>query len=201
MIKNFCLVTLATVFVGCSVAPITKMPQLPTNEIIEYQLGVGDRIAVNVWKAPELSIDVPVRPDGKVSVPLIGDVQAAGVSPSVMSAKVEEALSKYVRNPQVAVVVLDPASAEFLRRVRVTGAVSQPLSIGHQQGMTVLDLVLQAGGITEFAQGNQAKLYRKLGDKVEVYPIHLDEILNKGNLQSNYLLAPSDIIAIPERVF
>lgn len=178
-----------------------KQPVLPQQQAEEYRVGVGDEIAVQVWKSPELSVQVPVRPDGKISVPLIGDVTAAGETTRDLSATLEAGFGEYVRNAQVTVIVLNPASGEFLRRVRVTGAVEAPLSLAHQQGMTVLDLVLQAGGLTEFANGNNAKLYRMTGDKMEVFPIHLRDILQRGRLETNYILAPSDIVTVPERNF
>ncbi len=188
--------------VGCASPKLTgKKPSLPKMAVSEYQIGVGDQIAVQVWKSPELSVTVPVRPDGKISVPLIGDVSAAGSSTRDLSSFLTSGFGEYVRNPQVTVIVLNPASADYLRRVRVTGAVKQPLSVPHQQGMTVLDVVLQSGGITEFASANHAKLYRKAGDKVEVFPVLLGDILNKGKVESNYILAPSDIVTVPERAF
>lgn len=177
------------------------MPEAPSIEDQQYEIGVGDQISVQVWKSPELSVEVPVRPDGKISVPLIGDVIAAGENTEDLSATLAEGFSKYVRNPQVTVMVLNPSSGEYLRRVRVTGGVKAPLSLPHQQGMTVLDLVLQAGGLTEYAVGNKAKLYRKYGDKAEVFPIYLEDILQRGELKTNYILAPSDIVTVPERAF
>ena len=178
-----------------------RMPELPAVSPDGYQIGVGDEITVQVWKSPELSVNVPVRPDGKISVPLLGDVIAAGQTTEALSKTLAGGFNEYVRNPQVTVMVMNPSSGEYLRRVRVTGAVNNPTSVIHQQGMTVLDLVLQAGGLTEFAVGNRSKLYRKYGDKAEVFPIYLDDILQKGRLQTNYILAPSDIVTVPERTF
>lgn len=191
-----------TVLAGCASPQLSgKKPAMPQDSMAEYKIGVGDQISVQVWKSPELSVEVPVRPDGKVSVPLIGDVRAAGQSAMNLSTSLTSGFGEYVRNPQVTVIVLNPASADYLRRVRVTGSVSAPLSLAHQQGMTVMDLVLQAGGLTEFASGNKAKLYRKYGDKLRVFPIYLNDILNKGLVETNYELAPSDIVTVPERVF
>lgn len=195
------LVIVLAVIGGCSSHPVTEMPESVNDVVAEYEMGVGDRVSVQVWKSPELSVEVPVRPDGKISVPLVGDVSAAGKSTQQLSSQLAEAFSAYVRNPQVTVIVREPVSANFLRRVRVTGAVGQPVSIAHQQGMTVLDLVVLAGGVTEFANANRAKLYRKYGDVVKVYPIMLDDILNRGGLDTNYVLSPADIITVPERLF
>jgi len=201
--KNWMVIcTLALIIGGCSSGPqVAKKPMAPELAEAEYKMGVGDQISVQVWKSPELSVTVPVRPDGKISVPLIGDVVAAGETTRKLSGTLAQGFSEYVRNAQVTVIVLNPSSGEYLRRVRVTGAVATPLSLSHQQGITVLDLVLQAGGLTEFASGNKSKLYRKVGEKMEVYPIYLDDILQKGQLQTNYSLAPSDIVTVPERSF
>lgn len=180
---------------------VNEQPPLPRETGGEYMVGVGDQLQIQVWKSPELSVAVPVRPDGKISVPLAGDIVAKGYSAEQLSLEVATKLSNYIRNPQVTVIVTNPASAQYLRRVRVTGAVKAPLSVSHQQGMTVLDLVLQAGGLSEFANGNSAKLYRKSGDQVVAYPVYLKDILEKGKLDSNYVLAPADIITVPEKVF
>lgn len=201
--KHWVLVcAFALMAVGCSsTSQVAKKPLPSEVAEAEYKMGVGDQISVQVWKSPELSVTVPVRPDGKISVPLIGDVVAAGETTQKLSSTLAQGFSEYVRNAQVTVIVLNPSSGEFLRRVRVTGAVVSPLSLSHQQGITVLDLVLQAGGLTEFASGNKSKLYRKVGDKMEVFPIYLDDILKKGQLETNYSLAPADIVTVPERSF
>ena len=200
--KLWVLFLMAVVTAGCASSPkISRLPAQVDNAVADYRMGVGDKISVQVWKSPELSVDVPIRPDGKVSVPLVGDVEAAGKTTKALSSELTTAFGAFVRNPQVTIIIRDPVSANFLRRVRVTGAIKQPLSVVHQQGMTVLDLVLLAGGLTEFANANQAKLYLKYGDKVEVFPVLLDDILKKGGLETNYLLTPADIITVPERLF
>ena len=144
---------------------------------------------------------MPVRPDGKVSSPLVGDIVAAGLTTEELADQIEGKLRSYVREPAVTVIVNNPASSNFLRRVRVTGAVRNPLSVNHHQGMTVLDLVLNAGGMTEFADGNDAKLYRTIDGETKVYAIKLNDILKQGKMQTNYTLYPSDVISVPERAF
>src|SRR5690606_27846678 len=125
-------------------------PPVPTL-VDDYLIGVDDEVQVSVWRNPELGITVPVRPDGKISVPLVGDVVAGGRTPNEVAADIQEKLGAYVRDPQVAVILTQLRSHEYLSRVRVTGAVRQPVSIPYRQGMTVLDAVLAAGGVTEFA--------------------------------------------------
>ena len=185
-----------------SSGPARLAPPLPSEKLIEeYTIGVGDQLSINVWKNPEISSALVVRPDGKISLPLAGDIEASGVSVTNLRATITEKLKEFLRNPQVTVIVTSAGSVDYLLRVRVTGAVSNPISIAHKDGMTVLDLVLEAGGPTEFASLNRAKLYRRSDGEIKVYNIRLNDILNKGKLETNYLLAPADIVTVPERVF
>ena len=167
----------------------------------DYRIGVDDVLQVTVWRNPELSVTVPVRPDGKISVPLIGDVQAGGNTPMQVAAIIKDKLSTYIREPNVAVILTQLRSHEFLSRVRVTGAVRTPRSMPYRQGMTVLDVVLEAGGINDFAVPNRTKVYRKLKAKIEIIDVDLGDILNKGKLETNVEIRPGDVVTIPERLF
>jgi polysaccharide biosynthesis/export protein len=166
-----------------------------------YRIGVDDQVQVAVWRNPELGITVPVRPDGMISVPLIGDVLAGGRTPPEVAKDIQDKLSAYVRDPQVAVILTQLRSHEYLSRVRVTGAVRQPVSVPFRPGMTVLDAVLAAGGLTEFAAPDRSELHRKTGDGARTYEVKLDRILNRGDLGTNYPVAPGDVITVPERTF
>jgi polysaccharide export outer membrane protein len=176
-------------------APASPLP------VQTYRIGVDDRVQVSVWRNPELSATVPVRPDGKISLPLVGDVPAAGRTAEDVAADVKQRLETYVRDPQVAVILTDLRSNEYLSRVRVTGAVRQPVSITYRQGMTVLDAVLAAGGPTEFASADRTELYRKDGSGTRTFDVRLGKIMKKGELGTNFPVQPGDIIAIPERAF
>lgn len=167
----------------------------------DYLIGADDRLQITVWRNPELSVAVPVRPDGKISVPLIGDVLAGGSTPEQVAALIKQKLTAFIREPNVAVMVVDLRSHEYLSRVRITGAVRTPRSIAYRQGMTVLDAVLEAGGTNDFAAPNRAKLYRKGKGKTNVIDIELGDILNKGKLQTNVTLRPGDVVTVPERLF
>jgi polysaccharide export outer membrane protein len=156
---------------------------------------------VSVWRNPDLSVSVSVRPDGKISVPLAGDLKVNGKSSEVISAEIEESLSSFIRNPKVTVIVTSPTSAEYIHRVRVTGAVSTQRSLPYRKGITVLDVILEAGGVSAFANADESKLYRQTDEGAKVYPIFLNDILEKGILDSNYTLYPQDIITVPERGF
>ncbi len=175
-------------------SPVTASP------VDAYKIGVDDIVQVTVWRNPELGITVPVRPDGMISVPLIGDVAAGGLTPTQVAESIQEQLGAYVRDPQVAVILTDLRSHEYLSRVRVTGAVRQPVSIPYRPGMTVLDAVLAAGGVTEFAAPGRSNLYRKKGGVTTQYSVKLDRILNRGDLSTNFDVAPGDVITIPERL-
>ncbi|MFK8020291.1 MAG: XrtA/PEP-CTERM system exopolysaccharide export protein [Pseudomonadales bacterium] len=166
-----------------------------------YVLGVGDELDIQVWRNPDLSTSVPVRPDGRISTPLVGDIIAAGVTAEDLGRTIEDKLSQYIRNPQVTVVVTQASSRDYQQRVRVTGAVVTPTSLAYRDGMTVLDLILEAGGTNEFAVPNRTNLFRKSAEGTKVYPVYLNDILKKGKLETNYPLLPSDIITVPERGF
>lgn len=182
--------------------PTASTSALPRPAVDTYHIGVDDMVQVSVWHNPDLSVTVPVRPDGNISVPLIGDVRAGGRTPEDVAADVKQRLTTYLRDPQVAVILTELRSHEYLSRVRVTGAVHQPVSIPYRQGMTVLDAVLAAGGTTEFANGDRTSLYRRQdGGGVQPFDIKLDRIMKKGELSSNIPVQPGDIITVPERAF
>ena len=179
-----------------------ETPPEPRPAAVEnYAIGVDDIVQVTVWRNPELGITVPVRPDGRISVPLVGDVMAVGLTPSQVAADIQEKLAAFVRDPQVAVILTELRSHEYLSRVRVTGAVRQPISLPYRQGMTVLDAVLAAGGVNEFAAADRSSLYRREGDETSSYAVRLDRIINRGDLETNFTVAPGDIITVPERTF
>ena len=174
----------------------------PQAQAVEaYRIGVDDSVRVAVWQNPDLNVTVPVRPDGKISVPLVGDVEAGGKTPEEVSAEIRTKLEAYVRNPQVTVIVDQLRSHEYLSRVRVTGAVRTPISVPYRQGMTVLDAVLAADGTNEFAAADRTELYRKDGASTKAYAVRLDRILQKGELGTNYDVQPGDVITVPERSF
>jgi len=196
------LVLVACVLTACSSSKKVTAPPISDRGITdEYRIGVGDALQISVWRNPELSTAVPVRPDGKISLPLIGDIMAANLTTTQLSSNIIAGLESYVRNPQVTVIVANPSSSDFQRRVRITGAVSSPQSLPYRDGMTVLDLVLLAGGPNEFASANKAKLYRKVNGETKVYPIYLGDLIEDGKVETNYPLQPSDIVTVPERSF
>ncbi|GAB1265260.1 exopolysaccharide export protein VpsN [Aurantivibrio infirmus] len=201
------IVVSLVIMVGCSSSPsspvATGSQSLQSSGMLvdQYRIGVDDQVQVSVWKNPELSITVPVRPDGKISVPLVGEVLAGGRTPEEVAEEITQRLNSFIRDPQVAVILVNLLSHEFLSRVRVAGAVKSPVSLPYRQGMTVLDVVLVAGGLNDFASGNGAKLYRQTDEGVQTISIKLTDIMNKGKMSTNVQVLPGDVLTVPERVF
>lgn len=167
----------------------------------KYKIGPGDVLGISVWNSPELTLSVPVRPDGYISMPLVGDIKADGLDAQSLADNITTSLGTQLRNPQVTVVVAQINSGAYLTRVRVTGAVRSPLSVPYAKGMSVLDVILESGGVNEVAAGNKTKLYRVVDGKLEDFDIHLDDILLRGRLDTNYQLQPGDVVTVPERLF
>jgi len=192
---------LSILLAGCASSGYSAAGAPPASDPVvdAYRIGVDDMVQVSVWGSPDLGITAPVRPDGMISVPLLGDVKAGGRTPAEVSGDIQTRLAEYVRSPQVAVILTELRSHEYLSRIRVTGAVRQPISIPYRQGMTVLDAVLAAGGVTEFASPNRSSLYRKNGKGTASYQVNLQEILNNGDLSTNFNVAPGDVITVAER--
>lgn len=193
----FLLTACTTMPASNQAPPVTAHPEAVAN----YHIGVDDQLQVTVWQNPELSVSVPVRPDGKITVPLIGDVQAGGQTPTEVSTEIQDKLKSFVRDPQVAVIVTQLRSHEYLTRVSVTGAVQHPVSAPYHQGMTVLDAILAAGGVNAFAAADDTVLYRKADGATKAYRVRLDKILQAGDLTTNYPLQPGDVITVPTRNF
>jgi len=202
MRRLFLILSCCALFVGCA-SPQAQQEKnaSPTDSGEDYKIGVDDMVQVSVWRNPEMTVTVPVRPDGKISVPLAGDVRAGGLTAPEVATAIEQKLSYYIRDPKVTVIITALHSHAFLTRVRVTGAVRTPMSLPHRPGMTVLDAVLEAGGPNEFAAPNRTRLHRKGASKVEVIPVRLGDILNNGRLQSNIDVRPGDVITVPESLF
>jgi polysaccharide export outer membrane protein len=167
----------------------------------KYKIGPGDVLTISVWGNPDLTLTVPVRPDGYISMPLIGDLLANDVDAATLAATITTYLETQLRNPLVTVIVAEVNSNVYISRVRVTGAVRTPLSLPFAKGMTVLDLILEAGGINEVATASRTRLYRVVDGELFDVEVNLDDILLRGQLATNYALRPGDVITVPERLF
>ncbi len=165
-----------------------------------YLIGAGDMLDVFVWRNPELSRRVPVRPDGKISTPLVEDIQAVGKSPTQLARDVEVVLAEYIRSPKVNIIVTSFVGT-FSRQIRVVGQAANPQAIPYRDEMTVLDVIIEVGGLAEFASGNRAKIIRKInGEQVEI-KVRLKDLINKGKIEENILMMPGDVLIIPESRF
>lgn len=207
LIGNGVIACLAVILTACAGAnhstqsTIEQALERHAEPVEEYRIGPSDVLRIAVWRNEDLSVQVPVRPDGRISVPLLGDVEVRGRTPEEVARTLETRFEEFVRQPKVSVIINQMGSHEFTHRVRVTGALRQPASQPFREGMTVMDVVLAAGGANEFAALNRATLYREFDDTMVAIPVKLGDILNKGDIDTNYRLVPGDILAVPERRF
>ena len=192
----FCLLAFGFVATGFAAEP--AVPAAPAVSP-DYIIGPGDVLQVFVWRNPELTTTIPVRPDGKISTPLVEDMVAVGKNPSALARDIERVLAEYVKSPQVNVIVTQPVSA--YSQVKVMGQVLRPQALAYRDGMTVLDAVLATGGLAQFAAGNRAKILRSVGGKPTEIPVKLSKLLEGGDLSQNLALKPGDVLLIPESRF
>lgn len=174
-------------------------PPMPAEQS-EYRIGPGDTLQVFVWNHQELSVTVPVRPDGMISTPLIENMRADGKTPSQLARDMEKALSEYVRSPTVNVIVTNFVGA-YGDQIRVVGQAQTPQSLPYRANMTVLDVMIAVGGLAEFAAGNRAYIIRREGDKELKIPVKLNSLLNGGEISANVPMRPGDVLIIPESRF
>jgi len=165
-----------------------------------YRIGPGDSLNIFVWRNPDLSITVPVRPDGRISVPLLEDLVAAGKTPTDLSREIEEQLGQYIQSPLVTVIVASFVG-NFTEQVRVVGQAANPSAIPYRAKMTLLDAMIEVGGLTEFAAGNRATLVRQIGGEQKQYRVRIADLLQGGDIGANADLLPGDVIIIPESRF
>jgi polysaccharide export outer membrane protein len=189
----------ALVLAGCSTSGHPPAPVKAASAEYRYQIGPGDQLDVNVWRHPELSARVPVRPDGKVTTPLIEDLQAVGMNPADLAREIEKRLARYIREPSVTVLVTNFVGNSS-EQVRVVGQAARPAALPYKQNMTLLDVMIAVGGITEFAAGNRAVLIRQAEGNKQ-YSIRLKDLLKGGDVSANVEMLPGDVIMIPEGMF
>ena len=179
---------------------VSEAPVMEPAVQSEYRIGPGDDLQVFVWNHPELTVTVPVRPDGLISTPLIENMQAGGKTPSQLSRDMEKALAEYVRSPTVNVIVTSFVGA-LADQVRVVGQAQKPQALPYRANMTVLDVMIAVGGLSEFAAGNRAVVVRQEGDKNLRIPVRLSDLMNEGDIGANMTLRPGDVLIIPESRF
>jgi polysaccharide biosynthesis/export protein len=213
MVSRMFLSVLAVLAVGLpqtvALAQAQAAPAVPAAAAAEasaasrndYVIGPGDVLQVFVWRNPELSTSIPVRPDGKISTPLVEDMVAVGKSPAQLARDIEIVLAEYVRTPTVNVIVSSAASA--LSQVKVFGEVKVAQSVPYREGLRVLDVILVAGGVTDFAAPNRTKIVRAAvnGQKPKEERVRLGDLMQKGDMKQNLLLGPGDVLVVPQARF
>jgi polysaccharide biosynthesis/export protein len=199
----FCVCGLVLLSGACASATgpdASRGEQSATEDESRYTIGPGDQLNVFVWGNADLSVTVPVRPDGKITTPLVEDVQASGKTPTDLARDIEQQLTRYVRNPIVTVTVTNfvGTSAE---QIRVIGQATQPRSIPYRVGMSVLDVIIEVGGLTEFAAGNRATITRGPPGQQRSFRVRLADLVNRGDISANIMMQPGDVLFIPESWF
>ena len=185
---------------GCSGSPSPPPADTSNPNGAQYLIGAGDTLNIFVWRNPELSMTVPVRPDGQISTPLVEDVRAEGKTPTQLARDVEERLKKFVRDPIVTVIV-SGFVGDYDQQVRVIGEATDPRAVPYRIDMTILDVLIASGGLTKFAAGDKAIIVRRINGKEESFPLKLDQLVKYGDIRYNYRMEPGDVVIIPQSIF
>ena len=195
-------ISIGSWLVGCSTEPERSSGTDVSDPVQEtsYLIGPGDKLSVFVWQNPDLSVDVPVRPDGKISLPLLQDVVAAQMTPAQLADKIEQGLSAYLQEPHVTVIVTDFVGS-YSQQVRVVGEAAEPKAIPYRNDMSVLDVVIAVGGLTQFAAGNRAVIVRKTSQQRQELAVRLDDLIKDGDMSADVPIMPGDVLVIPQSWF
>ena len=184
---------------GCA----TRGQQQPVETRVtdtEYLIGPGDAVNIIVWRNPEVSMSVPVRPDGKITTPLVEDLPAAGKTSTALARDIEKALAKYIQQPVVTVVVTSFVG-NYSEQIRVIGQATRPQALPYRRDMSLMDVMIAVGGTTEFAAGNRASLIRTVDGKQQRFNVRLDDLVKDGDISANVPMRPGDVLVIPESFF
>lgn len=187
---------------GCSMfrsAPISAAAMTPA-PAQDYLIGPGDTVSINVWRNPEVSMSVPVRPDGKITTPLVEDLDASGKTASQLARDIETALGKYIQQPVVTVIVTGFVGT-YSEQIRVIGQAAKPQALPYRRDMSLMDVLIAVGGVTEFASGNKASIIRNVDGKQQKLNVRLNDLIKDGDISANIPVRPGDILVIPESFF
>jgi len=201
--KIFNCLFILSFIAGCSSTPNVDTAAITANSTTgtsEYVIGPGDTLQVYVWRNPDISVTVPVRPDGYISTPLVEDIKAINKTPSQLARDIEKRLSKYIRDPVVTVIVTNFVGT-YNKQIRVIGEAAKPQALPYRENMTLLDVMIAVGGLTDFAAGNSAKLIRKQNGKTTQINVRLKDLLQDGDISANKRVLPGDILLIPQSLF
>ena len=190
---------LALVLGACSTSNYPPAPASTAVPDYKYVIGPLDTVNIVVWRNPELSTVVPVRPDGRITTPLVEDLQALGKNPAQLARDLEQALSKYIRDPVVTVIV-NNFNGPSSEQIRIIGEAAKPQAVAYRQNMTLLDVMIVVGGLTDFADGNKAVLVRG-SEKDKQYSVRLTDLIRRGDISANVEVRPGDVLIIPQSWF
>ena len=198
MVGLFFWVVGVWVLSGCATTGAPLMDEeLSKVDDYNYIVGPGDNVNIFVWRNQEVSMSVPVRPDGKITTPLVEDLQASGKTPSALARDIEKILSAYIKDPAVTVIVTGFIGS-YDQQIRVVGEAAKPQSLSYRTRMTLLDVMIAVGGLTEFAAGNRTTLVRRINGQEQKYQIRVDDLIKDGDISANVYMLPGDVLIIPE---
>jgi len=193
------IAALAIALGGCAKPDYPAAPSSAATPDYRYLVGPLDTVNIIVWRNPELSMSVPVRPDGRITTPLVEDLEALGKDPTTLARDIEKALSKFIRDPVVTVIVTNFVGP-YSEQIRVIGEATRPQTLPYRQKMTMLDVMIAVGGLTEFADGNSARILRT-SEGNKIYTVRLKDLVKRGDVSANVDVKPGDVLVIPESWF
>lgn len=199
----FSFLVACLMFAGCSstATNTVALEDVDQNQSVEYRLGPGDVLNIFVWEHPDVSLEnVPVRPDGQISTPLVTDIDAEGKTPTQLAQDIQTQLGEYIRSPIVSVIVRE-FNGQFSDQIRVVGEAENPQALAYRDGITLLDVMIEVGGLTQFAAGNKSKIVRNEGGSRHEIPVRLADLMKKGVIDQNANMRPGDVLIIPESLF
>lgn len=200
--KHLAFPVLLALLVGCSNQPI--YPPAPAKALVgsdwNYLLGPGDTVNVFVWGNPEVSGSFPIRPDGKMTMNLVEDLPASGRTPTQLAREIEKNLARYIQDPIVTVIVAG-GTGPFSQQIRVLGEATKPQTLSYRENMSLIDVMISVGGITDFAAGNKASILRITEGKPQQFAVRLEDLLKAGDISANVEMMPGDVLIIPESWF
>jgi polysaccharide export outer membrane protein len=197
------LAGMAALFVlsGCASSGGTQVAQgKDAGFTHEYLIGPGDNLHISVWRYPDISISAPVRPDGKITSPLVEDLQASGKTSTQLAREMEKALAKFIKDPVVTVTVTG-FSGPYGEQIKIIGQAVKPQALPYRNGMSLMDVLIAVGGVTPYASGNNARVMRNTDGKMVKMPVRLNDLLKDGDLSANMPMRPGDVLVIPESFF
>jgi polysaccharide export outer membrane protein len=200
--KIACLLSalLMSLLIGCSSSGSRLLPETSVQNTSDYLIGPGDQLQIFVWRNPDLSTSVTVRPDGRISSPLIDDLDVSNLQPVIVAKLIEDRLSTFIRTPRVSVMV-SGFNSTVEQQIRVIGNATNPMALPYRSGMTLLDVMIAVQGLSDFADGDNSKLIRRENGEIQQYIVELNSLVRGGDISKNRAVLPGDTIIIPEGWF